>query len=72
MYYGTRLVKLNYLIKNIAQDENAFPSIDINKICTNSKEVKNGSLFIAINGLQNDGHDFEYGYGWIYNDVEYD
>ena len=58
MYYGTRLVKLNYLIKNIAQDENAFPSIDINKICTNSKEVKNGSLFIAINGLQNDGHDF--------------
>jgi len=58
MYYGTRLVKLNYLIKNIAQDESAFPSIDINKICTNSKEVKNGSLFIAINGLQNDGHDF--------------
>ena len=58
MYYGTRLVKLNSLIKNIAQDENVFPSIDIKKICTNSKEVKNGSLFIAINGLQNDGHDF--------------
>ena len=58
MYYGTRLVKLNSLIKNIAQDENIFPSIDIKKICTNSKDVKNGSLFIAINGLQNDGHDF--------------
>ena len=58
MYYGTRLVKLNSLIKNIAQDENVFPSIDIKKICTNSKDVKNGSLFIAINGLQNDGHDF--------------
>ncbi|MEC7871546.1 MAG: UDP-N-acetylmuramoyl-L-alanyl-D-glutamate--2,6-diaminopimelate ligase, partial [Candidatus Neomarinimicrobiota bacterium] len=51
-------MKLNSLIKNIAQDENAFPSIDIKKICTNSKDVKNGSLFIAINGLQNDGHDF--------------
>ncbi len=58
MYYGTRLVKLNSLIKNIAQDENVFPSIDIKKICTNSKDVKNGSLFIAINGHQNDGHDF--------------
>ena len=58
MYYGTRLVKLNSLIKNIAQDEHVFPSIDIKKICTNSKDVKNGSLFIAINGLQNDGHDF--------------
>jgi len=58
MYYGTKLVKLNSLIKNIAQDENVFPSIDIKKICTNSKDVKNGSLFIAINGLQNDGHDF--------------
>tara|TARA_B100001996_G_scaffold304984_1_gene245999 strand:+ start:447 stop:1910 length:1464 start_codon:yes stop_codon:yes gene_type:complete len=58
MYYGTRLVKLNSLIKNIAQDENVFPSIDIKKICTNSKDVINGSLFIAINGLQNDGHDF--------------
>ena len=31
MYYGTRLVKLNSLIKNIAQDENVFPSIDIKK-----------------------------------------
>ena len=58
MYYGIRLVKLNSLIKNIAQNECIFPPIEIKKICTNSKDVKNGSLFIAINGVENDGHDY--------------
>ena len=48
MYYGIRLMKLNSLIKNIAQNECIFPPIEIKKICTNSKDVKNGSLFIAI------------------------
>ena len=43
-------MKLNSLIKNIAQNEGIFPPIEIKKICTNSKDVKNGSLFIAIDG----------------------
>ncbi len=58
MYYGIRLMKLNSLIKNIAQNEGIFPPIEIKKICTNSKDVKNGSLFIAIDGVENDGHDY--------------
>ena len=58
MYYGIGLMKLNSLIKNIAQNEGIFPPIEIKKICTNSKDVKNGSLFIAIDGVENDGHDY--------------
>ena len=51
-------MKLNSLIKNIVQYKNDFSGININKLCTNSKDVDSGSLFIAIDGAKNDGHDF--------------
>ena len=51
-------MKLNSLIKDIVQDKNDLSDININKICTNSKDAKKGSLFVAINGTINDGHDF--------------
>ena len=51
-------MKLNSLIKNIVQYKNDFSGININKLCTNSKDVDKGSLFIAIDGSKNDGHDF--------------
>ena len=58
MYPWTELMKLDLLLKNIAQDEKTLPSINIEKVCTNSSEVTNESLFIAINGTKNDGHSF--------------
>ena len=51
-------MKLNSLIKDIVQDKNDLSDININKICTSSKDANKGSLFIAINGTVNDGHDF--------------
>ncbi|MEL1229426.1 MAG: Mur ligase domain-containing protein, partial [Candidatus Neomarinimicrobiota bacterium] len=51
-------MKLDLLLKNIAQDEITLPNINIEKVCTNSSEVTNESLFIAINGTKNDGHSF--------------
>ena len=56
MYPWTELMKLDLLLKNIAQDEKTLPSINIEKVCTNSNDVTNESLFIAINGTKNDGH----------------
>ena len=32
--------------------------VEVNNICFDSRKVKSGSLFIAIVGLQSDGHDF--------------
>ena len=51
-------MKLNSLIKDIVQDKNDLSDVNINKICTSSKDANKGSLFIAINGTVNDGHDF--------------
>ena len=51
-------MKLNSLIKDIVHDKNDLSDININKICTSSKDAKKGSLFVAINGTVNDGHDF--------------
>ena len=51
-------MKLNSLVKNIVQDKSNVSDININNICTNSKDVGRGSLFVAINGINNDGHDY--------------
>ncbi|OUX21100.1 MAG: UDP-N-acetylmuramoyl-L-alanyl-D-glutamate--2,6-diaminopimelate ligase [bacterium TMED250] len=56
--YGPQVVKLDSLIKDIVQDKNDISDVNINKICTSSKDAKKGSLFVAINGTVNDGHDF--------------
>ena len=37
-----------------------FKDVEINEIYDNSKEVKEGGLFICIKGIKNDGHDFIY------------
>ena len=58
MHTGAELMKLDLLLKNIAQDEKTLPRINIEKICTDSNEVTNESLFIAINGIKKDGHSF--------------
>ena len=49
---------LNELVKDIVQDYNDIPKIEINNICTHSGLAKNGSLFVAICGEKFDGHDF--------------
>src|SRR4051794_18077783 len=39
-------------------------NVDVNAICFNSSEVKQGNLFVAIKGTQSDGHKY------IFNAVE--
>ncbi len=51
-------MKLNSLVKNIVHDKNDLSNINISKICTNSKNVDEGSLFVAIDGIIQDGHDY--------------
>ena len=51
-------MKLNSLVKNIVHGTNDLSDINIHKICTNSKNVGDGSLFIAIDGIMHDGHNY--------------
>ena len=51
-------MKLNSLVKNIIHGTDDLSDINIHKICTNSKNVDDGSLFIAINGVTHDGHNY--------------
>tara|TARA_Y100000768_G_scaffold4840_1_gene3458 strand:+ start:3044 stop:4486 length:1443 start_codon:yes stop_codon:yes gene_type:complete len=51
-------VKLNSLVKHIVHDKKDLSNINIHKICTNSKNVEKGSLFVAINGEEHDGHNY--------------
>ena len=51
-------MKLNSLVKNIVHGTNDLSDINIHKICTNSKNVGDGSLFIAIDGVVHDGHNY--------------
>ena len=51
-------MKLNSLVKNIVHGTNDLSDINIHKICTNSKNVGDGSLFIAIDGVMHDGHNY--------------
>lgn len=52
------MMKLNSLVKNIIRDKSDLSDINIHKICTNSKNVDEGSLFIAIDGVMHDGHNY--------------
>lgn len=49
-------MKLSKLLNNT--NINIIQDIDINEIRINSKEVKNGDLFIAVKGYLRDGHDY--------------
>ncbi|MDB9722569.1 UDP-N-acetylmuramoyl-L-alanyl-D-glutamate--2,6-diaminopimelate ligase [Candidatus Marinimicrobia bacterium] len=51
-------MNLKELVKDIVQDYDSIPKIEINDICTHSEEVTNGSLFVAMYGKNFDGHDF--------------
>ena len=51
-------MQLRQLVKDITRDETFLSSVEVKDICTHSKDVSNGSLFIAICGAEVDGHDF--------------
>ena len=51
-------MNLRKLVKNIVQDNQSVPPVEINSITTHSSEVKNGALFVAIKGHLFDGHDY--------------
>jgi len=52
-------MKLSQLIQNLPFSEKRnFSEVEITGLAFNSKQVKPGNLFIAIVGLQADGHDF--------------
>ena len=51
-------MRLRPLIKDIVNDVDVYPNVEINDISTNSCAIKRGSLFFAINGSNHDGHDY--------------
>ena len=51
-------MRLRPLIKDIVNDVNLYPNVEINNISTNSCAIKEGSLFFAIKGSNHDGHDY--------------
>ncbi len=51
-------MRLRPLIKDIVNDVDVYPNIEIDDISTNSCAIKKGSLFFAIKGSNHDGHDY--------------
>ena len=51
-------MRLRPLIKDIVNDVNLYPNVEINNISTNSRTIKKGSLFFAIKGSNHDGHEY--------------
>ena len=51
-------MQLRQLVKDITRDETFLSSVEVKDICTHSKNVSHGSLFVAICGTEVDGHDF--------------
>ena len=51
-------MRLRPLIKDIVNDVNLYPNVEINNISTNSCAIKKGSLFFAIKGSNHDGHEY--------------
>ena len=51
-------MELEKLIKNISIEPISLPFIDVDNICTHSSDVNKGSLFVAIKGFANDGHNY--------------
>jgi len=51
-------MQLNQLLKDIVMDGADLPSVEVKDICTHSGKVTDGSLFVAIYGVDVDGHDF--------------
>lgn len=51
-------MKLTELLQQIPLNGTQIPSVEITAITTDSREVKEGSLFIAVVGTQVDGHKY--------------
>ena len=51
-------MRLRPLIEDIVNDVNLYPNVEINNISTNSRAIKEGSLFFAIKGSNHDGHEY--------------
>ena len=49
---------LHKIINPLKETINNFPNVNIKNIKSNSKEVKKGDLFIAVNGNIVDGNNF--------------
>ena len=53
-------MKLSEILEIIKGESFNFKDVGIKEIYDNSKEVKEGGLFICIRGIKNDGHNFVY------------
>ena len=52
---------LSFLLQNVAIEQtigNTDSPINITQVCTDSRVVKQGALFVALSGTQTDGHKF--------------
>ncbi len=49
---------LFYLVEDLIKPENSYKNIDISGIKTDSNKVLPGDLFVAVQGMKFDGHDF--------------
>ena len=50
---------LNSIINNIGiENQNILHDVDITGVSMNSKSIDEGNIFVAIKGLNSDGHDF--------------
>ena len=49
---------LFYLVEDLIEPENSYKNINISGIKTDSNKVLPGDLFIAVSGMNFDGHDF--------------
>jgi hypothetical protein len=59
-YHRTRLMKLlsDLLYKTGIEELSGITTISIDKICFDSRQVSEGTLFVAVRGSKSDGHDF--------------
>ena len=48
-------MKLKNILQNVSKE---FENIEIKHVTNDSREVKEGSIFVCLKGPQNDGHDF--------------
>ena len=55
---GMTLSAMTKACNGIYHGDNKFLECEVSSITTDSREVKDGSLFIAIKGARSDGHDY--------------
>lgn len=57
---GEVLIQLRELLKELGPgfESGSLPSVPVTDVVADSRQVKPGSVFIAIRGLESDGHDY--------------